>query len=127
MFALRLLERADELKQTRRRELAERCEYLTTLLKRKLPEWRWRSPSGGATLWIQLPDGSASEFAQVALRHHVLILPGSAFSANGAWDNHFRLPFVLEKSGLEMAVDYLAVAWKDYIGRAKPFGSEKKP
>jgi len=22
---------------------------------------------------------------------------------------------------------HLAVAWKDYIGRAKPFGTEKKP
>ncbi len=127
MFALRLLERADELKLTRRRELSERCDFLTALLKQKLPEWRWRTPSGGASLWIHLPEGSASEFAQVALRHLVLILPGSVFSAGGAWDNHFRLPFVLEKSGLEMAIDYLAVAWKDHIGRAKPFGTEKKP
>jgi len=90
------------------------------MLPALLPEWKWETPSGGTSLWVQLPCEGAGEFCQVALRHGVMILPGSSFSAKGAYDDHLRIPFVIEPPALRAGIERLAAAWNEYTGRRTP-------
>jgi DNA-binding transcriptional MocR family regulator len=119
LAAVRLLARAGEVRELRRREMRERLDWLTKLLARHLPEWTWAPPSGGLSLWVRLPRGNADEFAQVALRHGVSIVPGSLASPDGRFSDHLRLPFVLERPRMEEGVERLARAWASYGAAAR--------
>jgi len=59
--------------------------------------------------------GDASQFAQVALRHGVEIIPGALFTTDGTFSNHLRLPFTFEPAVMEQAIDRLAAAWRTYV------------
>lgn len=117
LLAARLLPRIDEVAQWRRKQLRRRLDLVASLLVELLPEWTWRMPSGGTSLWVQLPHEGASEFSQLALRHGVMILPGPVFSARGGYDDHLRIPFVIEPSALRMGIERLAAAWTEYTAR----------
>jgi DNA-binding transcriptional MocR family regulator len=119
LAAVRLLGRADEVREMRRRELREKLERLTTLLSRHLPEWSWTPPAGGLSLWAHLPRGNADEFAQVALRHGVSVVPGSLASPDGASSDYLRLPFVLDAEPMEEGIRRLALAWAAYGAAAR--------
>lgn len=114
VLAAHLLARADEVIARRRAALAARLDLLDQLLSDLLPEWTYVRPRGGLSLWVKLPHGDAGEFAQVALRHGVSIVPGAVFTPDGAHGDHVRLPFVADPETLETAVRRLAVAWHAY-------------
>ena len=84
------------------------------LLREFLPDWKFRLPVGGLFLWVKLPAGDAREFAQVALRHGTLILPGPAMSASEQHAPFIRLPFLAEDEILRAGVRRLSAAWRDY-------------
>jgi len=113
-LAAALLPRVDELRALRTRQLVEATTTLSDLLERLLPEWEWTAPAGGLTLWARLPGGDADEFAQVALRRGVQILPGSAVAPLREHDDHLRLPLLRDPAELTEAVHRLADAWSDY-------------
>lgn len=71
-------------------------------------------PDGGPSLWARLPAGDADTFAQVALRHGVEIVPGSAMSPDGAHLDHLRLPFTFDPDEMVVVVQRLAAAWATY-------------
>ncbi|UYB52166.1 PLP-dependent aminotransferase family protein [Xanthomonas sp. AM6] len=51
----------------------------------------WAEPGEGMYLWSRLPDGaSAVKVARVALKHGVVLAPGSTFSLSEAGDAFFR-------------------------------------
>ncbi len=120
LLTARLLPRVDEVAQWRRDQLRERLDLVASLLVELLPEWTWEAPSGGTSLWVRLPNEGASQFAQVALRHGVMILPGSSFSVRDAYDDHLRIPFVIEPQALRMGIERLAAAWTEYSARRTP-------
>ena len=111
LAAVRLLGKADRVREMRRAQVRERFDLLTKLLARHLPEWTWAPPAGGLSLWVRLPRGSADEFAAVALRHGVSVVPGSLASPDGGFGDHLRLPFVIERAQMEEGVARLARAW----------------
>jgi DNA-binding transcriptional MocR family regulator len=111
-LAAHLLARRDEVVRVRRREVRSRFERLTALLREALPEWSWVRPEGGLTLWVRLPTPSAEELARVAPRHGVSIVPGPVHSPSGGFNDHLRLPFVLEESLLSEGIARLARAWQ---------------
>src|SRR3984893_1479048 len=74
-IATRLLGAVGEARHLRRAQLKPRRDLLVSLLHRQLPEWEFRIPSGGIFLWVKLPRGDAREFAQVALRPGLAVLP----------------------------------------------------
>jgi DNA-binding transcriptional MocR family regulator len=119
LAAVRLLARADEMREARRRELREKLEKLTRLLERHLTDWTWTPPAGGLSLWARLPRGNSDEFAQLALRHGVSIVPGSLASPEGGSSEHVRLPFVLDAESMEEGVRRLAQAWSAYGAAAR--------
>ncbi len=114
LVAARLLPEAARVRQARRREIRERLDRLTKLLARHLPDWSWAMPAGGLSLWVKLPHGDANEFAQVALRHGVSVVPGPLASPDGGCADRLRLPYVLDAGPMTEGVERLARAWSAY-------------
>jgi len=113
-IAMNLLARSEHVRARRRRELEARLTLLEELLRRHLPEWEWRRPQGGLSLWVRLPDGSSTELTQIAHRRGVSITPGSLMSTTGRFDDFVRLSFDHEEVVLEEGIRRLAAAWKTY-------------
>jgi DNA-binding transcriptional MocR family regulator len=113
-IAVRLFGAIDQLRLLRCRQLRLRRDLMAGLLRESLPDWKFRMPAGGLFLWVKLPAGDSREFAQVALRHGILILPGPAMSAAEQHAPHIRLPFLAEDKVLRAGVHRLSVAWRDY-------------
>ncbi len=114
LVAARLVPHLEDLRAARQSQLLDAMATLTRLLERYLPGWRWKRPHGGPSLWVRLPWGDTDTFAQVALRHGVEIVPGSAMTLNGDYRDHMRIPFVFDEAQSEALVDRLAAAWSSY-------------
>ena len=113
-IAVRVFAAIDRIRVLRRRQLKPRRDLMARLLRESLPDWRFRLPAGGLFLWVKLPAGDAREFAQVALRHGALILPGPAMSAAEQHAPFIRLPFLAEEEMLRTGVRRLSAAWREY-------------
>jgi DNA-binding transcriptional MocR family regulator len=120
--AVALLPQVEQVLQHRRRELTDRLALLQGDLERLLPNWHWRPPPGGLSVWARLPYGNALELGQVASRHGVLVAPGLAMSATDGFRDFIRLPFDHEPQVLENGLRRLAGAWEEYRARAEPAG-----
>lgn len=113
-IAVRLLGAMDQIRTLRRQELRPRRDLMAALLHKSFPDWTFRAPAGGLFVWVKLPAGDSREFAQVALRHGVLILPGPIMSAAEQHARFIRLPFLAEDETLRAGVRRLAAAWREY-------------
>ena len=114
-IAARLLPRAEQIRAARQPEQRRRLEILAQGIERRLPEWRFARPSGGLSLWVELPEGSGHDFASVAARHGVGVTPGAACSAVRGFSGHLRLTFGNRPELLTLGVERLAEAWDDYL------------
>jgi DNA-binding transcriptional MocR family regulator len=113
-IAVRLLADIETIRKLRRQQLKSRRDLLTTLLRERLPDWKFRASSGGLFLWVKLPRGDARELAQTALRHGVQILPGPVMSPTERFADYLRIPFIAEPESLRAGVRRLASAWREY-------------
>ncbi|MGH9278073.1 MAG: PLP-dependent aminotransferase family protein, partial [Acidimicrobiales bacterium] len=111
--AARLLPRLEEIGGERGKEQGEHVAHAIRLLRRHLPGWSWQPPAGGLALWVRLPGGDGDEFAQVALRHGVEVVPGATMSPDGSFAEHLRLA-VIEPELLDEAFARLGRAWAAY-------------
>lgn len=116
-IAARLVGRSHEARLHRTQQLQRNYRHLTERLSTEIPEWSWTTPAGGASLWVRIPYGSATNYAQLALRHGVALLAGPLFSATGRHDDRLRIPFVLDERSLSEAVARLREAWLEYGSR----------
>lgn len=114
-LALQVLQQLDHIRQSRQHELQRKSGLMTELVSTMLPGWTWQQPEGGYFLWLRLPNGNAPEFAQVALRHGVVICPGTLFSVDGSHQAYVRLPFLLDEETLREGMKRLAQAWEAYL------------
>lgn len=117
LIATNLLEHTAEIAATRREEIKTRLPLVSRLLATTLPSWRWRLPSGGRSIWAQLPAGDANEFAQEALRYGVIIVSGSALSPTGGNRDRVRLMFVQPPEVLAEGIHRLSLAWETFAPR----------
>ena len=113
-IAAQLLTELDQAKTIRRDQFSRRRDLLASLLRKRLPEWKFTEPKGGLFLWVRLPSGDARCFAQCAARHAVVVTPGSMFAADESFTDHLRIPYVLDEAALALGVDRLAAAWSEY-------------
>ena len=95
-------------------ELKQRHDHLRAELAAHLPEWEASPVAGGQCLWVRLPETDATPFAQVAMRHGVVVLPGVSFAPNGQCNDRLRIPFTAPARDLTDAVQALAEAWSSY-------------
>lgn len=120
VLACRLLPDHEAVKARRAEMLLSRLDLLETLLRERIPEWRWQRPEGGLSLWVRITSGDANAFAEQALRHGVAITPGSDLAPDDAFQDHIRLNYVVEETLIEAAVDRLAAAWKAHRASGGP-------
>lgn len=113
-IATRILPQLDEVRDRHQATLRRHLEIITKLLVEHLPDWEWNRPQGGASLWVRLPSGDASTYAQVTLRHGVEVIPGQMMSPTSDHHSYFRLPFTAEPTVLEETIRRLAEAWRGY-------------
>jgi GntR family transcriptional regulator/MocR family aminotransferase len=100
--------------------LQERLAVLAQALRQWMPDFTFRLPQGGASVWVSSPAwADASELALLARRHGVLIEPGDVFFITPPYPcRHFRLrlssiPAAQIEAGiraLSQAADQLALA-----------------
>ncbi|MGW7052639.1 aminotransferase-like domain-containing protein [Streptomyces sp. NPDC054887] len=120
LVAVRLLADFESIRAARARSLRAGHDHLRAELARLLPSWSFAPATGGQTLWVRLPHGDAVAFAQVALRHGVAVLPGSAMDAGGGSTRRLRLHFLTSHDTLTEGVRRLAAAWADYASAPTP-------
>lgn len=114
LAAAALLPDLDKLRETGATRRKSRHDHLQTELASHLPDWQTPVVSGGQTLWVRLPHGDGTSFAQTALRHGVAVLPGPGLDADGSSEQYIRLHFLAPEDELTEAVHRLATAWRDY-------------
>ncbi len=123
-IAARLIRVTDQARKLRQQQLKPRRDQLASLLRTHLPDWKFSKPTGGLFLWVQLPAGDAREFAQVALRHGVVIVPGPNMSADEQHARFIRITFLSEPETLTTGVARLSTAWR-YYRSLKPRSREQ--
>ncbi|MEI8267555.1 MAG: PLP-dependent aminotransferase family protein [Betaproteobacteria bacterium] len=73
--------------------LQERLAVLAQALRDEMPDFSFRLPQGGASVWVSAPAwADAAELAHIARGHGVLIEPGDVFFLSPPYPcRHFRL------------------------------------
>ena len=105
-----LLAQADIL-ANRRELLRQRRDALIAALREHLPDWRFRQPEGGLTLWVHLPHGSATRLCADMERSGIHLAPGPVFSVEGGADGWLRIPYAKPEEELVRAVKEVAKTW----------------
>ncbi len=108
---IHLLRNRTEIVAAHRARLIAQRDALTAALAAAVPDWRVNRPSGGLSLWCQLPTPSAVTLAAEAEKRGVIIAPGPVFAPQGGFAANVRLPYTRPVAELEAAVDRLAHAW----------------
>jgi DNA-binding transcriptional MocR family regulator len=109
--AARLLALTEKARIERRTQLVPRLDCLTNMLSERLPDWEWRRPRGGLSVWVRMPAGDTRIFAQLVQRRGVVVVPGTVFSVKERHEEYLRIPFVLEARTLATGIEHLARAW----------------
>lgn len=123
LAAVDLLSRLDAPQRRGAVQRQARHDHLRAELAHRLPDWHAPAVPGGQTLWVRLPRGDGSSFAQHALRHGVAVLPGAGLDAQGQHADHLRIHFLAPPEQLSEAARRLAAAWRSYDARTGPAGS----
>lgn len=103
-----------------RTDLSQQHDALVSGLRRLLPDWRFRVPSGGLVLWCALPGPYAPALAEAAEAHGVAISAGPQFAVDGGLANYVRLPWTRPVAEIERALAGLATAWQEVQERPAP-------
>lgn len=109
-----LLEEPAATLEGHRGRLGEQRDALVAAVRERLPEWRFRVPGGGLSLWCELPGPGRSlgiALADEAERHGVIVAPGPVFAPDGGLDRYVRIPWTRRVEELEDAVARIAAAW----------------
>lgn len=101
----------DSFLAVRRDQLRQRRDALAQALREHLPDWRFRLPDGGLTLWVRMPHGSATQLAADMERQGIYLAPGPVFSVEGGADTWLRIPYAKPEEQLVQAVRAMAATW----------------
>ncbi|KJK47536.1 PLP-dependent aminotransferase family protein [Streptomyces sp. NRRL F-4428] len=114
LVALPLLAAMDRTLPARLAELRDRREALVDSLRRHTPEWSWRMPPGGLSLWVDLGEPVSSALAERAAAAGVHLGRGARFGVDpGTFEHRLRIPYTLPADLLEEGVRRLAAALHD--------------
>jgi len=129
LVAARLLADPEQHWRLQRERLRSQRDVLAGALTERLPEWRFRLPAGGLSLWCELPvrgrRGGALALAAEAEARGVVVSPGPMFAVDGGLDAFVRIPYSRPAADLGDAVDRLAEAWTAVTGRPGAGGPER--
>ncbi len=120
LATVRLLEDPEATLGQHRARLREQRDALVAAVRSALPDWTFRVPAGGLSLWCELPGpgrGLGIALADEAERHGVIVAPGPVFAPDGGLDRFVRIPYTLRVEELEEAVAGIADAWRSVAAR----------
>ncbi|MEV0003868.1 PLP-dependent aminotransferase family protein [Micromonospora sp. NPDC050980] len=120
LVAVHLLAQAPAIVAARRTQLAAQRDALVAALAERLPDWRFRVPRGGVTLWAELDGPVSSALARAAEEAGVRLAPGPRFGLDGTLERFLRLPFTLPAAELVEAVGRLAAVRYDLDRAGRP-------
>ncbi|MCX4986765.1 PLP-dependent aminotransferase family protein [Streptomyces sp. NBC_00572] len=107
LVAVRLLDTLPEARARRRAQLRGQRDAAESLLLAEAPHWEWTRPAGGPALWVRVPGTDTETLAQLARRHGVSVVPGSAFSPVDGFRDRLRLPYAHGTDALAAALPTL--------------------
>ncbi|MEV0676651.1 PLP-dependent aminotransferase family protein [Actinosynnema sp. NPDC050436] len=93
----------------RRALLAAQRDVLMAGLREHCPQWTFRRPGGGLSVWCELDAPISTRVAVVAQNHGIRLAPGARFGAHGGFERWLRLPYVLPSEVLREAVRRLGL------------------
>lgn len=109
-----LIHERSELDENTRDALRANRDWLFEELRTQIPEWKIRKPSGGMSLWCNLPLPLSTKLSAQAKKSGLLLTPGSVFSVNSHDLEHWtRIPYALDRRELEQAIPTLINSWKN--------------
>lgn len=114
LVATQLLPSLEAIRASRRLELTQYFDTAYELLEKYLPSWRVDRPAGGLSLWVEIPAGTTTDLASVAIDHGIRILPGAMMSTLGKPSRRLRLPVTRDQQIMREAMRRLARAWEAY-------------
>ncbi|WP_371675874.1 PLP-dependent aminotransferase family protein [Streptomyces sp. NBC_01276] len=116
VVALPLMERLDRTLPARLAQLRSQRAALAQSLQRHTPEWSWRLPPGGLSLWVDLGEPVSSALAERAAAAGVHIGRGARFGVDpGTFEHRLRIPYTLPADRLDQGVRLLAQAFHDGV------------
>ncbi|MDP9421716.1 MAG: PLP-dependent aminotransferase family protein [Pseudomonadota bacterium] len=122
-----LLERPGEALAERRAAIRGQRDHLLSLVRDRLPDWKFETPPGGLSVWAELPQPVSTALAVAAREHGVRIAPGTLFGVDGAFERFVRLPYALSKADLTDVVDRLVLAWERIASGSRPQRRDSAP
>ncbi len=108
LVADRLLADPEPALRIQRARLRDGAAALLSALDGQLPHWQPTRPTGGASVWVELPGPYATELARLGPSAGVAIVPGPRFGPDGTMESFLRLPFTAAPDVLRTAVQRLA-------------------
>lgn len=117
-----LTELLDVSLDDRRATLRAQRDALVEAVRRECPQWTFRVPRGGLSLWCRLPVPISTRLAAVAQNFGVRVVPGSFFSAHGGLERWLRLPYTRPAAELREATRRLASAAASVTESGAPMG-----
>ncbi|MEU7602944.1 PLP-dependent aminotransferase family protein [Streptomyces sp. NPDC040724] len=116
LVALPLMDAMDRTLPARLAQLRIQREALVQALQRHTPEWSWRIPPGGLSLWVDLGEAVSSALAERAAAAGVHIGRGARFGVDpGTFEHRLRIPYTLSADRLDEGVRRLASAFHDGV------------
>lgn len=106
-----LIEHREAVWRANRERLRGQRDALLTALAHRLPDWRFRPPTGGLAVWCELPQPRASSLVAEAERRGVVVAAGRVFAVEGGLEHFVRIPWTRSAEELETAVERLAETW----------------
>lgn len=110
-----LLPRVDEVRAERAQTLKRGRDALAAALRELLPDWEFRLPDGGMSLWARIGAPVATVLAEAAERLGVRVVAGPVFGVGGVLEDYVRLPYVLPPDTLRLAAERLALAHREAV------------
>ncbi|MFD9336164.1 PLP-dependent aminotransferase family protein [Streptomyces sp. NPDC060028] len=116
LVALPLMDAMDRSLPARLAQLRIQREALVQSLERHTPEWSWKVPPGGLSLWVDLGEPVSSALSERAAAAGVHIGRGARFGVDpGTFEHRLRIPFTLPADRLDEGVRRLARALHDGV------------
>ncbi|MFG2616049.1 PLP-dependent aminotransferase family protein [Streptomyces sp. NPDC048507] len=114
--SLPLLADLDRSLPARLAQLRVQRAALVGSLQRHTPEWSWRLPPGGLSLWVDLGEPVSSALAERAHAAGVHIGRGARFGVDpGTFEHRLRIPYTLPPDRLDEGVRRLARAFHEGV------------
>lgn len=115
-----LLDAPPEAMAERRTLLAGHRDALVAAVRAECPEWTFRVPDGGLSLWCRLPAPVSTRIAAVAQNFGLRVAPSSFFSPQGGLERYLRLPYTQPVDLLREAARRLAAVAASVAGSGVP-------